>query len=117
MGSANTLSEEQQLRTAKRLFYAGWVCLPILWFYNVAYFFPVIWGSSSPIQRHLQSPVEEEIVVSAEYMALRKWIIYSFIGGILAMIPLVAWYVIYVIQRQSWGPLGDQLSLIIPKGS
>jgi presenilin enhancer 2 len=115
MVSADKLSEEQQLKTAKLLFYAGWACLPCLWLYNVFYFFPVIWGSSSPANRHAHP--SEDVAVSAEHVVLRKFIVYSLIGGILSTVPLVSWYAVYVTQRNSWGTLGDALSLVIPKGS
>jgi presenilin enhancer 2 len=114
MVSVDKLTEKERLKVAKLFFFSGWVLLPLLWFYNCLYFFPIIWGSKSP--RH-QADSEEQVTVNADYLHMKKWVCYSLVSGLLSIIPFVLWYTIYIIQRNDWGFIGDNLSIIIPKGS
>ena len=114
----NHLSNEKHLRIAKTLFYAGWGCLPILWLYNVFLFSPMIWRKHSHLSTDISNSLHQNSCLpNDEELALRRMIIYSLIAGVLSILCMISWYVIYVTQRYSWGEVGDQLSLIIPKGS
>jgi hypothetical protein len=118
------LTNEKRLKIAKTLFYAGWGCLPILWIYNVFIFSPMVWRKYPlpPAPPHLSTDTasslhQEPFLSNDEVLALRRVIIHSLIAGVLSILCIVSWYVIYATQRHSWREFGDQLSLIIPKGS
>ena len=88
------------LKSCLFLILGGFFALPFVWFVNAIWFFR--WAFLKP-----EFP---------EQVQIRKYVIRSAIGSFIWTIVLIAWIVVFQMNRASWGATADYISFTIPKG-
>jgi len=99
--SSPKLSDADRLSLCRKYFFAGFACLPFVWFVNA------VWFSN---QAFLRSPA------FPEQKAIRKYVVASGVGSLVWLAALLAWFITYVRNRPDWGWFGDAISFNIPLG-
>ena len=99
--SSSRISDEEKLGLCKRYFFAGFLCLPFMWFVNA------IWFSK---QAFVRNPFPQQ-------HQIRTYVIMSGIGSLVWFVALLSWLIIYIQRRQEWGEFGDRISFNIPLGA
>ncbi|KAK7868509.1 hypothetical protein R5R35_001916 [Gryllus longicercus] len=94
------MKNDRKLYLCRWYFYAGFACLPFLWCVNFVWFF----------SEAFRKPSYEE------QKQIRKYVIVSGIGGLLWIIAITTWVVIFQTHRAAWGEAADKISFIIPAG-
>ncbi|KAI3634152.1 hypothetical protein MIR68_007756 [Amoeboaphelidium protococcarum] len=117
------LTNSEILENSKRLYLMGFALLPILWLFNLLYFGPLL------VPGRFKSEASRDVVTSAgkqmklEYdrslldSRVRKYLIYSSVGMCVWIVILAVWISIFVQRRLDWGLTGDQLTVVVPKGT
>ncbi|TPX34685.1 hypothetical protein SmJEL517_g02741 [Synchytrium microbalum] len=93
------LPEAEILKTARYMFYGGWLFLPWLWLVAFIYILPVT---------RKRPELNPRI---AQY----AW--WSFVGSMVWLVIALAWLSIYLTQRVKWGAGGDRISVSLPPSS
>ncbi len=88
---ANKLSVEDARAIAKKMLIGGFFLLPLLWLINAFYF-----------RRHLSGGDPQ----------VRKYVVWSLIGGSLEFVLLISWYVVFSLGWANWGTTGEAIALI-----
>jgi presenilin enhancer 2 len=91
---------ERKLYLCRWYFKGGFLFLPFLWAINAVWFF----------KDAFKAPAFEE------QPQIRKYVIRSGIGAVVWIVAVVAWAIVFQINRPSWGAIGDELSFVIPTG-
>ena len=99
--SSPKLTDGDRLSLCRKYFFAGFACLPFVWFVNA------VWFSGQAFVRKPEFP---------EQKAIRGYVIASGIGSLIWFTALLAWFITYVRNRQDWGEFGDKISFNIPLG-
>lgn len=94
------VDNEEKLKLCRKYFIGGFLALPFLWFVNVVWFYKYAF-INSPF------PQQPEI---------KKYVIRSGVGASIWIMALVAWNVVFQINRAGWGAMGDMISFNIPSG-
>jgi len=94
---ASEIKARRQESVAQKRFFAGFLLLPWLWLVNAFHF--------------------RKAVLSPEPSKLRYYARASLVACGASAIPFVAWVMTYLTQWTSWGPSGDAISIVIPKGA
>jgi len=81
-------------------FLGGFLALPFLWFVNAIWFFKYAF-----LKPHFE-----------EQAAIRQYVIRSAIGSFVWIAALVAWVIVYQLNRASWGATADYFTFVIPQG-
>jgi presenilin enhancer 2 len=85
----------------------GFAFLPFLWIVNVLWFFKYAFGADENFQDiNSIDTIKKEI---------RKYVIFSAIGGIVFIVLLSSWNIYFQSNRATL-PWGDDLSFILPIG-
>eukprot|EP01119_Soliformovum_irregulare_P007738 TRINITY_DN20204_c0_g1_i1.p1 TRINITY_DN20204_c0_g1~~TRINITY_DN20204_c0_g1_i1.p1 ORF type:complete len:102 (+),score=4.89 TRINITY_DN20204_c0_g1_i1:122-427(+) len=94
----DTISGEKALSITKKMFIGGFLFLPWLWLCNFLFYREYL--SNKP-----QYPPQ-----------IRRFAFFSLVGFCIEAVVFVVWYVLYMVNRKSWGASGDAISLLIPQG-
>ena len=93
------LNGSEKLHICKTYYMFGFLLLPILWIVNAIWFCRELFKAEYPEQRFIKG-----------------YVIKSAAGGIIWLIVLTCWIVIFQQKRLSWGEYGDALSIVMPRG-
>ncbi len=86
------LTAEEARSISKKMFLGGFFALPLLWLINALYF-----------RSHLRSGGDGQV---------RRYVVWSLLGGTLELLVVAAWYVVFYRQWYTWGRLGEQLAVV-----
>ncbi|CAK8692745.1 gamma-secretase subunit PEN-2-like [Clavelina lepadiformis] len=94
------MQNAEKLKLCRRYYFGGFLALPFLWAVNAVWF----------VREAFFKPHFEE---QAE---MRKYVIRSTIGAVVWVAGIIAWNVIFQLNRASWGEVADRISYVIPTG-
>eukprot|EP00794_Sanderia_malayensis_P017361 gene17362-19096_t len=94
------VSAEEKLKLCRKYFYGGFAFLPFLWLVNTIWFL-----KDAFFTEHFE-----------EQKGLRKYVAGSAIGTLVWIVGLAVWITVFQLNRASWGPFGDAISILIPLG-
>ncbi|KRZ71202.1 Gamma-secretase subunit pen-2 [Trichinella papuae] len=93
--------DEEKVKLCKDYFIIGCFFLPMIWLVNTVWFYPMAFST-----RKFKGK-----------MAMRNYVILSFVGFLFWMTLLVAWIVYFHTQRLQCGIYCDQLMYLNPMGT
>ncbi|XP_023241106.1 gamma-secretase subunit PEN-2-like [Centruroides sculpturatus] len=94
------MKNDDKLKLCRGYYIGGYFMLPFLWFVNFVWFF----GEA------FRKPAFEE------QKQIRTYVLRSGIGALVWAAALLAWIVVFQVNRADWGETADKISFIIPTG-
>jgi len=99
--SSPKVSDADRLSLCRKYFFAGFACLPFVWFVNAVWFF------KQAFVRKPEYPEQKEI---------RGYVIASGVLSAIWLAALLGWFITYIQNRSEWGEFGDRISFNVPLG-
>ncbi|KAF9574901.1 Gamma-secretase subunit pen-2 [Lunasporangiospora selenospora] len=91
------LNADEILTVSRKLFFAGFCLLPMLWVYNILYVWPV----------RNRSDLSPQV---------RRYLMLSGIFSIVMFVVFLTWFSVFINYRLGWGATGDNLTVVLVKG-
>ncbi|KAK2175747.1 hypothetical protein NP493_711g03013 [Ridgeia piscesae] len=93
-------NNKTKLAMCRKYYFGGFAFLPFLWCINAIWFFK---------EAFTMPPYPQQAKI-------KQYVIRSAIGAVLWLAVIIAWIVIFQVNRAAWGATADSMSFIIPKG-
>uniref|UniRef100_A0A0N5AD24 Gamma-secretase subunit PEN-2 n=1 Tax=Syphacia muris TaxID=451379 RepID=A0A0N5AD24_9BILA len=95
------LSAEKKAFLVKRYFFIGCACAPLVWVVNAIFFF------NDAFKKEGSGPQQK---------TLQKYVILSIIGSLLWTVVIVAWQVMFQVERAKGLRWTDAITFVYPSG-
>ncbi|XP_041373361.1 gamma-secretase subunit pen-2-like [Gigantopelta aegis] len=94
------VKNEDKLELCRKYYLGGFAVLPFLWFINSIWFF----------NEAFRKPAFEQ------QQQMKTYVIRSMILTTISTVVIVAWIVVFQLNRVSWGATADYMSFVLPRG-